>query len=334
MNLRSILRIGASVAGLAAFAGIVVNAQTAPPGEAAAAPSADQAVTFVKPLFTEDFESGKINTDIWTVTTQPANPAGGGRAGGGGRGAGGGGGAGAVAATPPATLPAGTAGGGGTPSTTPTARAGGRRGGRGGRGGGGPVINPTIDIVQDQTAHGKYAMHLHFPANASSNSYAMLVMKLPEDVKTHLFGRVYMKISPQLGTSHTVLFFAGTPNWPNANFLELGNYQGKDQPSIQQNDPNTPPRVETTKHGASLPTEKWFCVEWEMNDKPDTINTWIDGKPADSFTYSIPNEGNTDLIGGFVSFGIGARYWGAIGADTDIYYDDLAIGTGRIGPVN
>jgi hypothetical protein len=40
---------------------------------------------------------------------------------------------------------------------------------------------------------------------------------------------------------------------------------------------------------------------------------------------------NSGLTGGFYDFAFGFRYWGAPKTDYDIYYDDIAIDTKRIG---
>jgi hypothetical protein len=192
----------------------------------------------------------------------------------------------------------------------------------------------TVDITQDKVAHGKNALHVHYPANAPRGYAILLSSKLPDAVKTHLFGRVYVMVAPKFANSHTVLMFAGTENWPISNFLEIGDQNNKFQPSFQQNDTvNTPPRGETVTHGVAFPANKWFCLEWEMNDAPDSISTWIDGQPADSKPFSFKGEGNTGLVKQFANFGIGARLWGNTPDAFDVYYDDLAIGTGRIGPI-
>ena len=68
---------------------------------------------------------------------------------------------------------------------------------------------PTITVQQDQVAHGKYALQVHYP-DMAAQSYAFLIAPhLPEAVKGHLFGRAYVKIAPGLPPSHTVMVLAG-----------------------------------------------------------------------------------------------------------------------------
>ena len=89
--------------------------------------------------------------------------------------------------------------------------------------------------------------------------------------------------------------------------------------------------------------DKWFLLEWEFNDDPATIAMWIDGErlmdtingeKVDTVKFAWPKGSTTvsGIVGGFKEFGFGARVWGAPPAGFDVYYDDIAIGTARIGP--
>ena len=81
----------------------------------------------------------------------------------------------------------------------------------------------TIAVEAADLAHGKYALHIHVPDMAARNGYAFLVNgHLPDTVKTHFFGRVYMKITPGLGMTHDPLIFAGELGWPLSKFEEIG----------------------------------------------------------------------------------------------------------------
>ena len=50
------------------------------------------------------------------------------------------------------------------------------------------------------------------------------------------------------------------------------------------------------------------------------------------FAWPKGSDTVSNLIGGFKEFGFGSRVWGAPMAAFDVYYDDIAIGTTRIGP--
>jgi hypothetical protein len=134
-----------------------------------------------------------------------------------------------------------------------------------------------------------------------------------------------------------VFITAGTEGWPASNFLEIGNRQNKAQLSFQQNAPSTR-RAETMRPGPVYPVGKWFCLEWEFNDNPDSITMWIDGEKLADVKVPIketPDKETADhLIKGFAEFGFGFRSWGNVPNGFDVYYDDIVLGTGRIGPEN
>ena len=204
----------------------------------------------------------------------------------------------------------------------------------------------TAAVEAVEGAHGKYALHIHYP-DMAARSYAFLVAThLPETVRTHFFGRAYMKITPGLGTTHNPLIFAGEPGWPISKFEEIGTSRGNFMPSYQENKSAAGQgRGEVTyRSDTPPPLDKWFLLEWECNDDPSTITIWIDGErmtdkmngdTVDMVKFAWPKGSTTvsGLVGGFQEFGFGARVWGAPPKGFDVYYDDIAIGPQRIGPV-
>ena len=208
----------------------------------------------------------------------------------------------------------------------------------------------TIAVEPIDGAHGKFALHVHYPDDAR-NSYAFVVAThLPESVKTHFFGRVYMMAPSDMGQTHNPLIFAGEPGWPLSKFTEIGMYKGTWQPSYQENkSARGQGRGEVTYHAETgPPVGKWFLLEWEFNDNPASITYWVDGEKIltpvgpdkvkkETVTFVWPKDSATTsgLIGadGYRELGIGARVWGVPTKGFDLYYDDLAIGTARLGPV-
>ncbi|MGA2232850.1 MAG: hypothetical protein ABSH22_18275 [Tepidisphaeraceae bacterium] len=260
MNHRITVRLHLSAAALLVVAlfGSRALGQDAPTTQPAAAP-----------LFTEDFESGALNPDIWSARIFP-----------------------------PATQP-----------STP---------------------GPTITVESDVVAHGKYALLVHYPA--VPRSYAFIVANhLPDSLKDHFFGRAYVQFPKAPPNAHDVFITAGSAGWPISNFLEIGLRQNKAQLSYQQNAKDIP-RGEQMYAGPAYPVGKWFCLEWEFNDNPDSITIWIDGdKVTDT---KVVYKGTADhLVKDFVDFGFGFRSWGRVPNGFDVYYDDIAIGSERIGPI-
>jgi hypothetical protein len=205
----------------------------------------------------------------------------------------------------------------------------------------------TVAVEATDGAHGNFALHVHYPDMAARNSYGFIVAtRLPDSVRTHFFGRAYMKITPGLGTTHNPLILAGGPGWPISKFQEIGTSRGNWMPSYQENkSPQGQGRGEVTYHSdAPPPYGKWFLLEWEFNDDPSTITIWVDaekltttadGQKMDVVKFAWPKDSAnvTGLVGGYQEFGFGARVWGTPQNGFDVYYDDIAIGTQRLGGV-
>jgi len=203
----------------------------------------------------------------------------------------------------------------------------------------------TLAVEPVEGAHGKNALHVHYPDMAAA-SYAFIVAThLPDSVRTHFFGRAYMKITPTLGMTHDPLIFAGEPGWQLSKFDEIGASRGKIMPSFQENkSARGQGRGETTyRSDFDWPLDQWFLIEYEFNDAPSSITVWINGEvvpnmmngeKVDTVKFDWPKgSGNVNnVVGGFQEFGFGARVWGAPPKGFDVYYDDIAIGTSRIGP--
>jgi hypothetical protein len=218
-----------------------------------------------KPVFTENFESGKIDPAVWDIrTTGPA----------------------------------------------------------------------TIAVEPADGAHGKYALHVHYPEMARG-SYAFIVAThLPPSVEKHFFGRAYMKITSGLTPTHNPLIFAGEPGWPLSKFNEIGTSRTDWMPSYQENKSLAGQgRGEVTFRSEVVPPlDKWFLLEWEFSDDPSFITLWVDGQQVgDTVKFAWPKGSETvsSLVGGYKEFGFGARAWQNPQTAFDVYYDDIAISTTR-----
>src|SRR3954454_8689246 len=69
----------------------------------------------------------------------------------------------------------------------------------------------TVAVGPAEGAHGKYALHAHYP-EMTRGAYAMAVAThLPDSLKAHVFGRAYMKITGTIPPSHNPLIIPAEP---------------------------------------------------------------------------------------------------------------------------
>jgi hypothetical protein len=201
----------------------------------------------------------------------------------------------------------------------------------------------TIAVQSDKAAHGKYALLVRCPA-PSDHTYAFIMAHaVPDALRHHLFGRAYVFVAPALPDRHTILLTAGTSGFPKYKYEEVASAHARFQLTYVDQVANG----EDYHSAGQVPLGRWFLLEWEFNDHPNQAAVWVDGQPVldTPFTYKTPGPSaspssgpppspSTDLVGGFTDIAFGFRLWGAAPAPFDIYYDDIALDTHRLGPIN
>jgi|GEM_PF-978546 len=215
----------------------------------------------------------------------------------------------------------------------------------------------TVAVQTQQVAHGKYAARLH-GVTGGSDDWALLVAKnAPAALGgTTTFGRAYVYFPAEATSSiHVQLAFAGKNGtgtsttgpapFPKLRYLEIASYSGVWQQGFDLLDIS--PSVEEVSYSKNhLPTNKWVCVEWQLNDAPDSVTVWAAGTEVATFdntnvSYASPgpvpksggalyNGTSSGLVGGFDVFGIGFHDWHPQKA-FDLYYDDVVLDMKRPG---
>ncbi|SRR6266540_3694542 len=212
----------------------------------------------------------------------------------------------------------------------------------------------TLAVQTQQVAHGKYALHLQGLGSGSDDWATLFAKAVPAALKSATtFGRASMYFSAGvLASLHIQFPFAGSNGTGSGTgpapltklrYLEVGSYNGQWQLSFDIHD--VAPNIEDSAYaGGKIPTDKWVCVEWELEDQPERITLWVGGTQAgvfDNMHINYSSNGTTSggtfyqgktsgLIGVFDTFGIGFHDWHP--AKTfDLYYDDVVLDTKRIG---
>ena len=188
----------------------------------------------------------------------------------------------------------------------------------------------VLTVQSDKVAHGKFALLARCPAPAQRTHAWLHAANLPEALQHHHFGRAYVYITPITPDRHTVFITTGTAGSPKAKFFEVATAHGNFQTTFT----NDVDGGEDWHPGPPIPLGRWFLLEWEFNDQPDRETIWVDGeKIMDTpFTFKSTTQ-STGLIGAFTDMAFGFFLRGAAPDPFDIYYDDIALDTHRIGPV-
>jgi hypothetical protein len=202
----------------------------------------------------------------------------------------------------------------------------------------------AVTVQSQNVAHGKYAARFHgLGTPMGSSGYAYLIAKnAPAALAVHNFGRAYFYLSPKDTSIDLGLVFGGTSGFPAPTYMSLAGHSGGWQLGFIKLD-GSPTGESQAYPKAAMPVNTWFCLEWEFNDQPDTIDVWGDGTaigtlddndvayPPNHPAGSIFDNKSSGLIGAFTAFGIGFYDWHPGGFDFDVYYDDVVLGTQRIG---
>jgi hypothetical protein len=216
-----------------------------------------------RPLFVEDFESGRIDPDIWSIDATGGN---------------------------------------------------------------------VVAVQTDRAAHGRFALRVSCPAPANKTWAFLSTSHLPAALKQHQFGRVYMYVTPKPPARHTIFIMSGTPGFPFNTFEEVATANARWQLTWVRL--RAAGNEEDYHSAGSIPLGRWFCLEWEFNDNPNHAAIWVDGKPVfDSGFVSKTSGATANLVGGFTDLALGFRLWGAAPEAFDVYYDDIAVDTKPIGPI-
>lgn len=187
-----------------------------------------------------------------------------------------------------------------------------------------------LRVQSERPAHGRYALLVRCPA-PSMRTFAFLTAKeVPAGLRQHHFGRAYVYVTPKLPSRHTILITAGTPGFPKYKYGEVATLNGRFQLTFVD---QIHGGEDWHSGGPDIPLDRWFWLEWEFDDHPNHATVWVDGEKAYETPFTFKLTGGDGLVGGFTDVAFGFRLWGAAPEAVDIYFDDIALDTSRIGPV-
>ena len=187
----------------------------------------------------------------------------------------------------------------------------------------------TVGVDDQQFKHGKHALHLHtLPDANKALLHETKTFPLPGGGNS-LYGRANVMIGAGLSvpTNHTnFLEASGKVNGQSGNYR----YGASNAKFLANYNPGDPAKASKT----AVPVGVWTCVEWAFLGDTNEMHLWLDGKELTD--VAVPPGGVNGMIWTAPKFD--SFYFGWITYATDmasdhydIWYDDIAIDTARIG---
>lgn len=195
------------------------------------------------------------------------------------------------------------------------------------------AISPgeTANVEATKVAHGKFALHL---GALSKGKSVKLVTSALGGITNVMWGRFYLYMSPGAPVGHTALFnaFDQDRNWW-AVGAEFNSYFANWHP------PSCCPE-KFMRSKVVIPGDKWACYEFQFDGaQPSVAKVWADGQPV-TF-YNVSNRAGPNVVQKFTKVELGLMPYHSLslksydGDDppllTDVYMDDFALDTKRIG---
>ncbi len=187
----------------------------------------------------------------------------------------------------------------------------------------------VVAIDDQQVRHGKHALHLHTLPDANKALFhETKTFPLP-DGKNSLYGRANFMVGAGLKvpTDHTNFFEAsGKVNGVSGNYR----YGAAGAKFFANYNPGDPGEGSKTP----VPVGVWSCLEWAFLGDTNEMHFWVDGKELTDI--AVPSAGVNGKVWAAPKFDSFYFGWITYATDTasdhyDIWFDDIAIDTARIG---
>jgi len=187
----------------------------------------------------------------------------------------------------------------------------------------------TVGVDDQQFKHGKHALHLHtLPEANKALLHEKKTFPLPNG-KNSLYGRANFMVGAGLNVpkNHTnFLEASGKVNGQSGNYR----YGASNAKFFANYNPGDPGEGSKT----AIPVGVWSCLEWAFLGDTNQMHFWVDGKELTDI--AVPSNGVNGTVWTAPKFDSFYFGWITYATDTasdhyDIWYDDIAIDTARIG---
>jgi len=203
-----------------------------------------------------------------------------------------------------------------------------------------PGTASTKDALTIDTAHvrGTKSLHVHVDAN----EFAYIKLSGFNPPNNSFFGRVFVWVTafptaPPYA-HFTLVETAGQPSSAGVIRPIGGQYDPQGNAADWGVGTDQGPTGDWTNWKSSAPAKAgaWLCLEWQMAAADNAINVWIDSVAKPELSVSTKNHGGNNVDFVFPTFQtIWFGWWlyqaNPTPAQYDLWYDDVVLGTKRIG---
>jgi hypothetical protein len=186
-------------------------------------------------------------------------------------------------------------------------------------------IGDGTAVIDTQIAHsGTRSVHV---TQVGYNAFATLRSASLFPTGSRFYVRVFMRLATPMTAGHNTYFIAGLAATPGAPYETRIGVQNSmlviNQPQGDRGFLSNQNYYNDGLPGAVLAVNDWSCVEVFFDPPNSRIDVWLDDEPIEDLSRTDWQEERFDVI----RFGF-ERY---AGPDSEIWYDDIAVGTQQIG---
>ena len=185
-------------------------------------------------------------------------------------------------------------------------------------------------IVNDVSHSGSKSVYVDGSSYSSLFTFAD-ASKLPT-ADNRVYVRTFMRVGTEMTQGHSSYMQAGPFTKSDENEIRVGFHQKQLEVNRMPTDAEQLSHLNywnDGKYGVQFAVGQWYCVETYFNGRDDELQVWVDGQEIPDLHVTDWKKGFSNWSPSYQSIAFGYEKYS--GGDAKIWYDDIAIGTQRIG---
>lgn len=201
----------------------------------------------------------------------------------------------------------------------------------------------AVTLSGDKHVSGGHSVHITTVAQGNAYQRAFMQLKSPYFPVNgnHFFGRVYvwLKAAPSQNSHWTMIQGSGPYSGYGHSGTANVRYGGMISQRLMANYDSSGAATDcATTSAMTAPEGGWNCIEWEFDGTTNTMHYWVDSAAVNDMTI-VDHGGSCNsghdlqdhwVFPNFETLSLGWEHY-QTSDPIDMYMDDVAIGTARIG---